>query len=137
MIIKYYIINLSVILFLFGCEKNADIDGGKDLITEEINEDRGIITYQEKRLHKSKIRELEASEDKNRLTEIAKQALGREFKLEKPQESKVTQDEAYFYVTWPNHAYTDSPEAPGGGVFQVKVILDKRTQKVVMIKLPN
>lgn len=53
------------------------------------------------------------------------------------QDPIVTEDDKYFYVTWPNEGYDEKPDSPGGGKFKVEVILDKITRDVVFVRMPN
>jgi hypothetical protein len=79
-----------------------------------------------------------SKEKKEKLSKIALEFIGNsKLTIVNPEITQVMQDKNNYYVAWPNKNHDMKPSAPGGDVFQLKVIIDKKTNELVMIKLPN
>lgn len=142
--ISYILITL-IFLTLVGCKKKEMDDNSKSTNQEKnrvrVNkpiDGQEIENFDEiKSSTKTVRRETPEKKATKSLVDVALKALNNSNLGENKQDPIVTEDNKYFYVTWPNEEYNEKPDSPGGGKFKVEVILDKITRDVIFVRMPN
>lgn len=129
---------------LVGCKENQ-IDDNSKLTKQENNQvrvnkpiDGQAIQNPDKIKESTKtVRRVTPRKAARSLIDVAIKALNKNHLGGNEHKPTVTEDDKYFYITWPNEEYDEKPDSPGGSKFKVEVILDKDTKDVIFIKMPN
>lgn len=127
------LVSISITICIAACKSQKDTETKDDKLIEQTK----LSTIDEKPVAKEVMSQV-TEEKRVQLTKMALGFMGnRKQALVDPDNTQVIEDESYYYVVWPNKNYNPKPSGPGGDIFQIKVIIDKKTNKLLMIKIPN
>ncbi|MDG0994272.1 MAG: hypothetical protein P8O22_06030 [Akkermansiaceae bacterium] len=144
MINRPYILITLIFLTLVGCKEKQMNDNSKpsnqDKNGVRVNkpiDGQEIGNPDEIKRSTRTVRRATPKKATKSLIDVALKSLNNRHLGDNEQDPAVTEDDKYFYVTWPNGEYDEKPDSPGGGKFKVEVILDKITKDVIFVRMPN